>query len=72
MGSVVSYCVPVGIDAYGAQAVNVFFSTWCLVGIVFMAIFIKETKGKSAREISQLYAPKTNDQSERWINPQTD
>lgn len=37
-----------------------------------MAVFIKETDGKSAREISQVYVPNTNDQSERWIDLQTD
>lgn len=72
MAAAVAYGVPVGIDTFGSQTVTVFFSAWLLVGIAFMAIFIKETKGKSAREVGQLYAPKVNDQGERWVEPQTD
>ena len=60
---IISYCVPVLKKKIGDDNVGYIFffmGAWSFVGTLFVAYFMKETRGKTVKEIEDMFRKSTN------------
>ena len=59
---------PMLVEAIGLDYTFLVLAILCIIGLIVVLVFMIETKGKSSKEVDELFYPNPSDEEERIIN----